>query len=673
MCSLHPVLLGLGMLLPAGLPVSSGPSEDPGRLHEMLQDRKHPGDQSQAALLLVQSRTTEAEEIVRQGLRQSDEPEVFLALADALRLEHDGRFVDELLEALLGGRPTVRRAAAQVLAEVADSAMLIRLQTVVEDPRAEMAVRQEALWAVGQNGSKAAMAALVDELASSEEGLRRTAIESLTEQTGLSYGNDAARWRSWWKKHHDQSSEQWLEARLCYQTSKSRRLEHDLERAKAQLVQLHQQLYQRLPAADRLSYVQSLVESDDPTVRALAVTWSTELWPQGDSVGQRALGNVLLRLSHDGNQAVQRPAVLALGRFNDPRAFEELQRLLRQGKQAVRAAAAHALTQQALARGSSADASMDLTETASSERIRQVVPLLQKALDDPALEVVVAAAEDLGTLGVPEAGPVLVVLLRHPSESVRQTAAQALERVADPEVLDGLLAALEDPSVTVRFGLVGALGRVANDSQELNDAQRSRMLTRLEELLLRDPDTGVRSRAATIIGQTGAQVELPFLWRRLQSREDARVQEKSWGAMLEILARAGNHELLRQWDRTLSAANQGTRRLEMLNELTERWKKNEATQGLVAGATEMLVQAQLDQGKWAAAMPLIRELLDRPGETSDLDRRLGWLLKVGERALLEGNRGEALHAISEAQPFLPRSNGMAAEFDKLDKRARAKP
>jgi hypothetical protein len=87
----------------------------------------------------------------------------------------------------------------------------------------------------------------------------------------------------------------------------------------------------------------------------------------------------------------------------------------------------------------------------------------------------------------------------------------------------------------------------------------------------------------------------------------------------------------------------------------------------------MLVQAQLDQGKWSAALPLIRELLDRPGETADLDRRLGWLLKVGERALLEGNRTEALHAVREAQPFLPRSNGMAAEFERLEKRARAKP
>jgi HEAT repeat protein len=686
--ALHPVLLGLGLLLPADpsptsptSPTSPSPTpalaqpgstDDPGRLQQMLLDRKHPRDQSQAALLLLQERSAEAEEIVRQGLRQTDEPEVFQALASAIRLERDTRFAAELLDALLGGRPVVRHAAAGALAETADPAVMLRLQTLIEDARTELAIRQEALWVIGKSGRKSTAIFLLEQLASPEENLRRTAADALTEQTGLNYGLDIARWRSWWEKHKDRSDQQWLEDRLAYQSSRARRVEDDLERAKSELVQLHQDLYQRLPPADRLGHVQALADSDDPTVRALAVTWSSELLSQADSVGQRTLANVLLRLSYDGNPAVQRSAVLALGRVNDPRAVEQLTRLVRQGKPSARAAAGHALTQQARWRPSG-PSGLSEPGPRNAELIARVVPLLQKALDDPDLEVVVAAAEDLGALGVPEAGPVLVVLLRHPFESVRQTAAQALERVAGPTVLDGLLAALDDPSVTVRFGLVGALGRVAAESRDLPDPQRSRMLTRLEELLLRDPDSGVRSRAATVIGQTGAQVELPFLWRRLQSREDSRVQEKTWGAMLDILARSANFELVRQWDRALADAPQPARRLEMLAEVATRWKKDDLNRGLVAGATELLVQAQLDQGKWAAAIPLIRELLDCPGDTADLDRRLGWLLRAGERALLDGNCDEALRAVAEAQPFLPRSNGLGPEFEKLDKRARSKP
>src|SRR5204863_2809150 len=137
-------------------------------------------------------------------------------------------------------------------------------------------------------------------------------------------------------------------------------------------------------------------------------------------------------------------------RVPDGRAFDRLRFLLQRGPSPVRAAAARSLAQQA--RGNGAEA---------QERQRQVVPPLQKALEDPALEVVVEAAEDLGALGVPEAGPVLTALLRHPSEPVRQTAAQALERVADAGILAGLLQALDDPAVNVRFSLVGALGHAA--------------------------------------------------------------------------------------------------------------------------------------------------------------------------------------------------------------------
>src|SRR5206468_5209242 len=137
----------------------------------------------------------------------------------------------------------------------------------------------------------------------------------------------------------------------------------------------------------------------------------------------------------------------------------------RRGPASVRAAAARSLAQQARGTGPEALALQ-----------RQVVPVLQKALEDPALEVVVEAAEDLGTLGVAEAGPVLTALLRHPSEPVRQTAAQALERVADATVVDGLLETLDDPAVAVRFSLVGALGHAAADDRSLKDAQRAKLL-----------------------------------------------------------------------------------------------------------------------------------------------------------------------------------------------------
>jgi HEAT repeat protein len=405
--------------------------------------------------------------------------------------------------------------------------------------------------------------------------------------------------------------------------------------------------------------VQSLLDQEDAAVRALAVQWSVDMLPAADALGQRALADVLLRLSQDSVAEIQRSAVLALGRVNDARAFDRVSHLVRRGPAPVRAAAARSLAQQARGTGKDAHA-----------RQRLAVPALQKALEDPAIEVVVEAAEALGSLGAPEAGPVLVSLLRHPSEPVRQTAAQALERVADATVLDSLLEALDDQAVSVRFSLLGALAHAAGDARALSDAQRERLRARLEAALRGDADPGVRSRAATVLGDSGGPAALPALWQRVQAREDSRVQDKAWAAMIDVLARAANAALLGEWDRKLVEAKQGPRRLQLLTELHARWEKKEESRGLADATLETLVEAHLADGKWSAAFPHVRHLLGRATADTDLDRRLRWLLHVGELALKEGNRAEALRAVQDAQGSLPRRKQLASAFEKLEKEAR---
>jgi HEAT repeat protein len=664
----------MGLLLPAESAPPANLAEDPARLREMLSDIKDPLNQGQAALLLVQGRGQEFTDVIRQGLRQTDSAEVFVALASALRQNHDGRFNDELINAVISGRAAVRHAAAETLAIVVDADALVRLRAIADDARAELSARQEALWTLGRTGRKAAAVVLLEQLASPEENIRRAAADALADLSGQNLGPDPARWRIWWQTRKDQSNEQWLEDRLAYQTSRSRRLEAELDRAKVQMLQLHQQLYAHMPPPDRLSHILNLADRDDPAVRLLAVKWGMELLAQPDPVSQRALSDLMLRLSHDGTQIVQQAAVLGLGRVGDARAYDQLRHLLKHGQPTVRAAAAHALTQQAKIRATEmivpAGGPSRNPEETGSEAMREVVPLLQKALDDPALEVVVAAAEDLGALGLPEAGPVLASLLKHPSEPVRQTAAQALERVSDPKILDGLMAALEDPSVPVRFGLIGALGHIAADPQGLKESERGQMLIRLEEMALRDTDAGVRSRAATVLGQCGGAAELAFLWRRVISREDSRVQEKSWAAMLDIFVRIGNPDLVTQWANTLAEANQPARRVQLLVEVSDRWKKTEALRTQALTVTDLLARAHLEQGKWAPAFPLIRELLDHAGTDAELERLLRELLMVGERALGDGNHSEATRACREAQPYLARSPSLAPDFEKLERRAR---
>ncbi|MBV9122955.1 MAG: hypothetical protein JO112_06345, partial [Planctomycetes bacterium] len=422
MSTLPVVLLGLGMLLAKDAPAAETP--DFAALREMLQDRQHPRNQSQAALLLVQSHAPEAESIVREGLRQTETPETFLALAATLRLFPDTRYQPELLEALVRGKPVIRQSAAEALALLADDDLVKHLQALAEDGRVDLAVRKAAVWTLGRSGRKQAALVLLDQLSSNQEVLRLEAAEALADLTGQSFGDDSSAWQAWWEGHQDFSNERWLSERLFYQATRARRLEGELERARGQLVRLHQQLYARLPGADRLGYIQTLAEQEDPNLRVQAVAWSVELLPATDNVGQRTLANALLRLSDDAVVEVQRSATLALGGVLDARAFDRLTVLIGKGLPEVRVAAARALTQQAQRAWEGAKTPEGPVPAAYTPTVAhatfnparsQVVPVLQKALEDPALEVVIEAAEDLGTLGVSEAGPVLTALLVHPS------------------------------------------------------------------------------------------------------------------------------------------------------------------------------------------------------------------------------------------------------------------
>jgi HEAT repeat protein len=656
----RPALLFLGLL--ANAPVSAqGPALDLGNLREMLLDRQHPRGQSQAALLLLQASGPEAENLVRQGLQQCDDGDVFLALATAVRVMQDGRFENELLAALSVARPGVRQAAAEALAVVPCPDLPERLRVVAEDAKADAAARQAAIWSLGRSGRKGAVPIVLKLARDPGDGLRRAAFEALADLCGQNFGSDAERWETWWARQKDVSNERWLEQRLAYQAGRSYRLESDLERTRNQVLRLHQQFYNRLPAAERLGYVQSLVEQDDPAVRALAVLWAVEMLPAADLVKQRALAQVLVRLSADGTVEVQRAAVLGLGRVDDPAGLERLYALVQKGRPPVRAAAARSLALQARTAGPD-----------GKQRMRDVIPALQRALEDPALEVVIEAAEDLGALGARDAGPVLIGLLHHSSEPVRQAAAQALERVADATVLDRLLDSVDDGSAAIRFSMVGALGKAAGNGNSLPEAKRKPLLSRLEALLLRDPDPGVRSRAATVLGECGTSAQLPSLWRCVTSGEDGRVQEKAWAAFVEVLSRSGNIALLQEWDHTLGAAKQGARRLQLLGELANRWQKGPDRKAVAGPAQELLVQGELDQGKWSAAFPRVRELLSRAGTEAELTQRLGWLLAIGEQALRDGNRAEALHAVQDAQPYLQKAGSLGPAFEKLEKDASAK-
>jgi hypothetical protein len=267
---------------------------------------------------------------------------------------------------------------------------------------------------------------------------------------------------------------------------------------------------------------------------------------------------------------------------------------------------------------------------------------------------------------------VLIALLRHPAEHVRQTAAQALERTADAGLIDDLLRGLEDPAVTVRFGLLGALAKAAGSGQALPADLRKRVHDRLESLLKGDADAGVRSRAATVLGECGTPDVLPTLWDQVRAGAEGRVQEKAWDAFVEVLTRSGSLPLIEGWEKRLRDGKQDARRVQLWAKVYARWDQVAATRDHATVALEALAKAHLDLGKWASAAPLFQTLLARGDGEGQRPRCLKAIADVAELAMKEGHRSDALRILREARGYLAAGDKLGETFDRLEKQAAGK-
>lgn len=635
-------------------------SLDPFRLREQLRIRDMPILQAQAALALVRHSSREAEAIVRQGLHQIEEEATFLSLAAAVGIERDIRFREELFRSLAAGRPAVRQAGAEALSGQLDQTNIDRLKDSLIDPRMATSTRAICAWTLGRSGRKGAVEPLLFAIPRESGELKEAVFEALLTLTGQDLGSDPDLWKAWWSRHKNLTNERWLEMRLAHQAVKTARLESELDASRNRALRLLQELYSRQNATERLAYLPGLVDQTDPALRNQAALWCAEALFATEPVSAKPLGTLLLRLSHDTDPTVARSASEGLGRVNDNAAWQRLIQIAKSPSVPLRVAAIRGLAQQAR-----------LPSNQEGTVRRKIVNPILSGLEDPAIEVVVEAAEDLGSLGLPEAVPILGLLLRHPEDAVRKIAAQAMERVANPSSIESILKAMDDPLPLVRFSLVGAMSRIVSQKTMISPTDLLRLQSRLEVVLLRDGDSGVRARAATAMGETGNPTMLGFLWRAASSAEDSRVQDKAWAAMLEVLAQTAQPALVLEWDKTLAAANQSQKRLALLVEVSSRWQKRSDAKTLLAPLQEPLINVALEQGKWQMALSPLRELLSTMTGETQTQKNLGKWLVACNFALVDGNPTEALKLLREVEPLLGKDTPLAQQAKDLAKKAKA--
>ena len=631
------------------------PASDIARLRELLADKKQPQLQAQAAYLILNQQTPLATETVKQYLRDPRNVEVFTAFAGAIKLRRDGRFSEELIEALSIELPAIRQAAVEALGASVDGKATFKLKQIAENNRSEDNIRQQAIIALGKTGKKNAAETLLKLFIDPKESIRQTSRQALAELIGEDLGRDSVTWQLWFDERKNLSVEVWLEERLAQRNAKLTRLEGELDSSRNRNRTLYQQLYSRLGPTEKIPFFQGLLDHEDPAVRLLLTGWLAEAL--GEESYRKPAGEMLLSFSRDPIEEVRRQAVLGLGRWNDKACLNRLLLIIQSDQTAVRAAAARSLAMQA--KGNDGAARMVL-----------VLPALQNALSDPALEVVVEAAEDLGSLGVPAAVPLLAGLLKHKEVAVRKTAAQALERIADIAVLEELLAGLEDLDVGVRLGILGAVSRAVNQAKAIKEDDRLRLQSRMEIILLKDPDAGVRARSATLLGEFGTVSHLATLWKAAVVEGDPRIQEKSWQAFLEILSKSKNLKLINEWN-VIVRKDAPLRRVNFLVELLGKMQAATMNPKIeLAPVRELLVQCGIENQKWLPAWSALREL-PQALEPEEIEKRLSLLFQIAEIALKDQAAPDVLQMVDFARPLFVGRKKLQADFEELYRKANA--
>lgn len=611
--------------------------------------------------MLVQSDSAEVAALVAFELTRWDRADVFQALASAIRIKRDLRFLQPLLDALAAEQMPIRLAAIESLSALPTKPVQEALVKVADDRSMVSLRRQAAVETLGRLASKDSVLSLFKLIRSESPIVRQAAALALQEISGQDFGADPNQWQRWWQAYETLTETEWQASRLRFFADRSRRLRDELDQAETTLLLLHKELLDKVMQPDQANTLRTLSTNTYPAVRELAVTKIAEQFSRKDldQSARRLYTDVLLTLSKDVQPMVQQRAVLALEKADAPEVYRRLIDLLRDRSYKVRAAAARSLGNY---RGK-----IPLPDTLESTLVA-----LEMSLLDSSPTVVAQAATSIGALRLPRSGLLLARLLKHPTEEVRLDASAALEAVASCQVYHMVLAAMDDASPDVRLYLVGCLG-VIGDTDGLPEKEQTQLLRKLELVLTQDVDPGVRSKAAAALGKVGGTAMLTVLWQRVQGNEDTRVQDNAWKALVDILARQQSWPLLNQWERQLASQGQGARRWQLLLGIRERWSRTEEARASLDLVTLALMDAGLSVRKWQQVIPLCLESIRNAQQESVREERLRLLLIAGQQAIQDGKGQELIPVFKEIENYLPGFKELANAFDDLRRRVQASP
>ncbi|NIA07398.1 MAG: hypothetical protein GWP14_07165 [Actinobacteria bacterium] len=558
----------------------------------ILTGRAFPVDvRRDAAVLLLQRAWPQGTKALADILTDTADPQGRLAVAGALAetlpklgtLPED--FIDPLISALSAKDEKLRQTAALAVANYSHL-VLPQLGRIILQPAAGTSedTRLAAVAAVQRIKDKASAKILIEALDDQNVQLSTRCREGLEHLTGIRFGQSNAAWRAWWQQYKDKELAQWLQLYILALDSQNLQL-----RTRVGLLaeQLSKQIeFRWLSAQDKPRLLEELLTNPLEDVRLQGLTLSRSLFQPGPFPAH--LQERLRQMVADESAPVRALAAELLRDLRDKQLGNLiLARLPEETDPRVRASFAHALGY-----------------VGAGEVVQPLIDLLA----DPSPLVVAGAASALGNLasskdlGPARAAIVNALLVRYDKTALTNGAdatlrgeiLSAMVRVGSPAFRSAFVRALQDSSALTRARAVEGLRTLPADNR------RKETLAAVQ-LLLADPDRGVRLEVLRTIEALGAPDQLPILEVRLDPKVelDPNVRQEVWRIVMQLLAKA-DLKTLTAWQQKISD-DDPEHQTQVLSHLERRLSESDSTSPDLIAVREKLGDCLSRLGRWQPA------------------------------------------------------------------------
>ncbi len=631
---LFAMLLAIGFG-PIGPPVSAqdspSPQIDPLRDHldrlklyrtritdpqARLEERRH---WSEALLKeTVRTQTHPSKALVLELLGASQSPEVQRALCEAFATGLgadkdllDSALAEPLLELLGADNAELRSAAARALAEFPGADVANRLAAIAAQPDAAMAKRKAAIDALAPSTHRRHVVAQLMELldVGTPEIVTRVlaALEPVCREP---LGEDAALWREWWAAQSRLSNEAWLadQLRMFRDRLRNTRAESEgyRDRSRKQTAEIsakvrdfQREVFRLTPADQRETKLIEWLQDPQDEVRFTALSL---IKARIADEGRRPEGEILatlLKMLKQGSPGVRRevlsvvqnlnvPAVIkavlgqleeekdpptreaffkAIARLNSPDGLTALVREIASGDSAP-----DCVREAATALGQLAE------QPAHRDRAREAVgPLTSRYTNNTAADIPMRAALLTAMAGIGDASftPYFLEAVESEDPLVLRPAIEGLRAVAEPSKLSRLRRHTTNANPLVRLAAIEAVGQLGREDADL-------------ECLL--------------------QRVIPTV----EPNEPAR--DAAWRGFRDLLRHRSVGERIRAASMLREVPD---REAEYLAELAERLRSAGESPAELEMVRDRLANLLVAQGKFAEALPHLRELYAQKTSRSD--------------------------------------------------------